>query len=489
VLNATYVPSADDIAAGTVSLTLTSNAVAPCTAATSSITLTFVPVPAAPGAITGTTSYCNPGSALYTYSIASVAGATSYTWTVGNGVTIVGNATGNSIQVKFVDAVVQLGLSAAISVTPNNSNGCFNATASTINVIAAIAAPVTPGSISGAQAACVGDIVTYSVASVARASQYNWTVPTGVTILSGAGTNVISVEYGASFTGGTISVRAANLCGTSSPRNRTVTLNFLSAPGVISGPTDGVCNATNATYSVAPVFGASSYNWTVPTGATIVSGAGTNAITVNFGNFTTGNVTVSATNGCGTGSVRSLAVRAIPARPVSITGSSSVCVNSNQTYSTATVTGASSYVWTVPGGATINSGQGTKIINMTYGPVASANGIVTVRASNACGTSTTRVLAVTSTVCPRVGDGSSLSLVAYPNPTSSNLTVEFTSEQAQDVNMTMRDASGRVVYSEMKAVATGANATLIDVSTFAKGIYMLQVQSNNTTETLRVIVQ
>jgi hypothetical protein len=126
---------------------------------------------------------------------------------------------------------------------------------------------------------------------------------------------------------------------------------------------------------------------------------------------------------------------------------------------------------------------------MTYGPVASSTGIVTVKASNSCGVSTARVLAVTSTVCPRIGEGSSLSLIAYPNPTSSNLTVEFTSDQAQDVNMTMRDASGRVVYNEMKAVATGANATLIDVSTFAKGIYMLQLQSNNTTETLRVIVQ
>ncbi|MFN6092996.1 MAG: T9SS type A sorting domain-containing protein, partial [Bacteroidota bacterium] len=94
-----------------------------------------------------------------------------------------------------------------------------------------------------------------------------------------------------------------------------------------------------------------------------------------------------------------------------------------------------------------------------------------------------------STVCPRVGEGSSLSMIAYPNPTSTNLTVEFTSELSQDVNMTMRDASGRVVYAESKTVATGANATLIDVSTFAKGIYMLQVQSNNTTETLRVIVQ
>jgi hypothetical protein len=427
---------------------------------------------------------------LYTYSIDSVAGATSYTWTVGTGVTIVGNATGKSIQVRFANAAVQVGLSAAISVTPNNSNGCFNATASSVNVIATIAAPVTPGSISGALAACVGDIVTYSVASVARASQYNWTVPTGATILSGAGTNVISVEYGANFAGGTISVRAANLCGISNPRTRTVTLNFLSAPGVISGPTDGVCNATNATYSVAPIAGASSYNWTVPSSATIVSGAGTNAITVNYsGIFTSGTISVSASNGCGTGSARSLTVRATPTRPGAITGTTSVCINSNQTYSVATVTGASSYVWTIPGGGIITSGQGTKIINMTYGPVASSTGIVTVKASNSCGVSTARVLAVTSTVCPRIGEGSSLSLIAYPNPTSSNLTVEFTSDQSQDVNMTMRDASGRVVYNELKAVATGANATLIDVSTFAKGIYMLQLQSNNTTETLRVIVQ
>ena len=40
VLNATYVPSAADYAAGSVTLTLTTNAIAPCTAATSSMTVT-----------------------------------------------------------------------------------------------------------------------------------------------------------------------------------------------------------------------------------------------------------------------------------------------------------------------------------------------------------------------------------------------------------------------------------------------------------------
>jgi hypothetical protein len=490
VLNATYVPSADDIAAGTVSLTLTTDATGSCTAATSSITLTFVPVPAAPGAITGNNNICYPLNNIFTYSISPVAGATSYTWTVPAGVSIQGSATGTSIQVKFIDAFVQVGILGNITVTPNNSNGCFNATASSLAISVQVASPVSPGSISGPQAACNGDIGTYSVALVARAASYNWTMPTGATVISGAGTNVVTVQYGAGFTGGTMSVTASNQCGTSASRTRTVTLNSLTAPGVISGPIDGLCNATNVTYSVSPVSGASSYAWTVPSGATITSGAGTNAITVSFsGSFTTGNVTVAGVNGCGTGSARSLAVKSTPGQPSAITGSTSVCINSNQTYSTSTVQGATSYVWTVPGGAVINSGQGTKIINMTYGPTASSTGIVTVKASNACGVSAVRVLAVVSTVCPRVGEGSSLSMIAYPNPTHTNLTVEFTAEQSQDVNMTMRDASGRVVYAETKSVGAGANANTIDVSAFAKGIYMLQVQSNNTTETLRVIVE
>jgi len=447
-------------------------------------------LPTAAGAISGQTAICYPLSNIFTYSIAPVAGASSYTWTVPAGVSIQGSATGSSIQVKFIDAFVQLGIVGNITVTPNNSNGCGSAAASSLAINVAVSAPVQPSSVSGPQAACNGDIGTYSVALVARAGVYNWTMPTGATILSGAGTNVITVQYGASFAGGNISVTAGNQCGTSAARVRTVTQNILAAPGVISGPIDGLCNASNVTYSVASVAGASSYNWTVPAGATITSGAGTNAITVNFGGtFTTGNVTVAAVNGCGIGTARSLAVKAVPSQPVSISGATSVCVNSTQTYSTATVTGASSYVWTVPGGATITSGQGTKIISMTYGPVASATGIVTVKASNACGVSAVRVLAVVSTVCPRVGEGSSLSMIAYPNPTHTNLTVEFTAEQAQDVNMTMRDASGRVVYAATKAVGAGANANTIDVSTFAKGIYMLQVQSNNTTETLRVIVE
>ncbi|MEN2413137.1 family 16 glycosylhydrolase [Flavobacterium mesophilum] len=56
-------------------------------------------------------------------------------------------------------------------------------------------------------------------------------------------------------------------------------------------------NEASKTYSINTISGAS-YNWTVPSGATIVSGQGTNAITVNWGT-TGGDVSVAATvSGC-----------------------------------------------------------------------------------------------------------------------------------------------------------------------------------------------
>jgi uncharacterized protein YjdB/beta-glucanase (GH16 family)/methyltransferase-like protein len=53
-------------------------------------------------------------------------------------------------------------------------------------------------------------------------------------------------------------------------------------------------------YSITSVAGAG-YNWSVPTGATIASGQGTNQITVNFGtSAVSGNVNVAVTSGCTT---------------------------------------------------------------------------------------------------------------------------------------------------------------------------------------------
>ena len=47
------------------------------------------------------------------------------------------------------------------------------------------------------------------------------------------------------------------------------------APGAaITGPVSSVCRASNQTYSIAAVSGATSYTWTVPSGATITNNSG-----------------------------------------------------------------------------------------------------------------------------------------------------------------------------------------------------------------------
>ena len=68
---------------------------------------------------------------------------------------------------------------------------------------------------------------------------------------------------------------------------------------------------TGKTYSINTIAGAS-YNWTVPAGATITSGQGTNTITVNWGT-TAGDVTVVATvAGCDTKTYRLAVTTEVP---------------------------------------------------------------------------------------------------------------------------------------------------------------------------------
>jgi hypothetical protein len=79
-------------------------------------------------------------------------------------------------------------------------------------------------------------------------------------------------------------------------------------PGTITGNTNLPQNSQGIVYSVVPVNGALSYLWTVPAGATIVSGQGTISLTINFGT-NSGNVTVQAINSCGNSLPASIAKR------------------------------------------------------------------------------------------------------------------------------------------------------------------------------------
>ena len=75
-------------------------------------------------------------------------------------------------------------------------------------------------------------------------------------------------------------------------------------PGAITGPGLVLPPATNQTYSVSPISNATSYVWTVPENAIIVSGQGSNSITVSYlVGFIGGTITVTGVNAIGDGAI------------------------------------------------------------------------------------------------------------------------------------------------------------------------------------------
>jgi hypothetical protein len=116
-------------------------------------------------------------------------------------------------------------------------------------------------------------------------------------------------------------------------------------PGPITGSTTACASSTVQVYSITPVFGAYFYSWAVPVGSSIVSGQGTTSISVDFGT-TSGTISVSATNSCGTSAVNSVAVTLTPTPAITVQpGSPTLCTTGTANFSvTATGTGLT-YQW------------------------------------------------------------------------------------------------------------------------------------------------
>jgi hypothetical protein len=134
------------------------------------------------------------------------------------------------------------------------------------------------------------------------------------------------------------------------------TLRVSGSAPVISGSISGdavVCpNATGLGYSISTVPSAISYTWTVPAGWTILSGQNTNAITASSG-IAGGNISVTATNACGTGPAISLAISInTPSPTFTAPVSGSACQSANVTYTTQV--GKTNYVWTIGGTAGVD---------------------------------------------------------------------------------------------------------------------------------------
>lgn len=149
---------------------------------------------------------------------------------------------------------------------------------------------------------------------------------------------------------------------------------------------------------------------------TAVSGTGT---AITFGNqLITGTYTILATrslDGC-TGTMNGSAILSsgVPDQPSVISGLTTPCVGSSQTYQVVDVPGIT-YHWTFPSGWLQTAGGTTHSVTVTTGSIA---GEITVIPTSACGTGTSRTLTITTPSTAPAQPGSITGPIA---PCSGNL--------------------------------------------------------------------
>ncbi len=165
-----------------------------------------------------------------------------------------------------------------------------------------------------------------------------------------------------------------------------------------SGTPTTLCEGNTVAFTDLSTNTPTSWSWTF-TGGTPSSSTSQNP-TITYNTSGTYQVVLTATNASGSDietKVGYITVDPLPAAAGTITGSSSECENETGVpYSISAVADATSYVWAVPVGAIVATGQGTTSITVDFG---TTSGNVTVTPNNSCGNGGTGIKAVTITNC------------------------------------------------------------------------------------------
>jgi hypothetical protein len=432
-----------------------------CSSVSNTITLTVSPVPNNAGNISGSNSLC--AGDVQNYSIFNVNNATSYLWTItpANAASIMQGQGTNQIVVNSNNQNFTL------TVTPQND--CGNGGVSTRNVT------VSTGSFCSNEVLFAGN--TGNICQGGQVTYTNYTSPNFVIGLSprwnfGAGANPATATGNGPHTvtyntSGLKTVILEYVDNFNFVVVDEVKLNYInvSAGNVttssISGNINISCANNNEQYSVIATTG-STYNWTVPNGANIISGQGSNSINVNM-NGNGGLITVIETNsgGCVGTDVNLAVFITDPVATSPISGNTMVeCTSSNENYAVVNTLG-STYNWSVPNGAIIISGQGSSVISVNFNGNFGQIAVTETNAASCVGSS------VNITVNCNVSDEIKMAnnIKVYPNPTFNNFTIEIP-EMVNDGELSLYDAYGKLIIFEK---LNGINK--IDLSPFANGVY------------------
>jgi hypothetical protein len=310
--------------------------------------------------------------------------------------------------------------------------------------------------------------VNYTVPSITGATSYVWTLPNGATGTSTS--NSISVNYGSSAVSGNITVKGNNSCGFGTSSTLVITVNLLpSNAGTISGTTTVCQGQTSLFYAVPNITNATSYVWTLPSGATGTST--TNTININYGNSAvSGNLIVSGNNSCGNGASFSLPITVISTP--SPTGNISQNLTQGQTLTNLQVTGTN-LIWYA------NQSDATNHVNPIVNTTLLVNGSTyyVTQTNNGCESSP---LAITVNVALGLNDLQKDKFVYFPNPVSNVVNFE---NNNTILKITLFNLLGQRVEEKEINSLSGR----LDMSKLSNGNYLLRFKTENGESTIKLV--
>jgi len=408
-LNATYTPSAADIAAGMVALTLTTTGNGTCTPATDTRIITYTPAPIVNAGTDGTVCANNAAISLN----GSVNGATGGVWSGGSGSfspnSITLNATYTPTAAEIAAGTVTLTLTSA-------GNGLCNAVSDQVTFTITPAPTVNAGA---DQSLCGNNANAVLNAAITVATGVQWSGGTGLYSPGSTAQNITYTPSAIEIANNSVTLTATttgnNNCAAVSDN---VTLTFTPAPMANAGPDQSV-SQNNAATTLAG-------SYTIATGILWSGGAGTynpnntspNAVyTPTAAEIAAGSVTLTLTttgNGACAASSDQMTITFTDAPTADAGPDQTICANNASLVLSGSVTIATGGIWS---GGTGTYTPGATSLNTTYFPSAAeiAAGSVTLTLTtvgNGNSNPVTDQITITITPAPVVNAGANLTICA-----------------------------------------------------------------------------
>jgi hypothetical protein len=204
-----------------------------------------------------------------------------------------------------------------------------------------------------------------------------------------------------------------------------------------------------------------------------------------------GDISVIAINNCGesTPRISSIGLETLPGPAGNIAGNDTVCSNNETyTYTVPAITGATSYLWSVPSGTSVTSGTGTNTIIITISPAA-LSGPVTVKGNNTCGTGTQSTKNIVVKICSGISENTTeTGISVYPNPAEGVLNIAISNGEKQ-IDLRLVDVSGQTVYKESLENIPVEFTYKLDVSSLSRGVYFVELVNSKRFVIKKVILQ